>query len=106
MAKKASLVYARADFSYSSRITKPLDLDSILTDPELPRPPATSQLDLRLGARIDGGNDSDVDLSLFVNNVTNSQPLLSLYHEYPGSVWFRSGTFRPRTFGVTLSLRR
>lgn len=102
----SSEVYARADFSYSSRITKPLDLDSILTDPELPRPPATSQLNLRLGARIDGGSDSDVDVSLFVNNVTNSQPLLSLYHEYPGSVWFRSGTFRPRTFGVTLSVRR
>ena len=98
--------YARADFSYSSRISQPLDLDSVLTDPELPRPPATSQLDLRVGARIDRGDDSTVDLSLFVNNVTNSQPLLSLYHEYPGSEWYRSGTFRPRTFGATLSVRR
>lgn len=99
-------LYARADFSYSSRISKPLDLDSVLTDPELPRPPATSQLDLRLGARIDRGDDSTVDVSLFVNNVTNSQPLLSLYHEYPGSVWYRSGTFRPRTVGATVSVRR
>lgn len=101
----ASEVYARADFSYSSRITKPLDLDSILTDPELPRPPATSQLDLRLGTRIDGGGGNKIDLSLFVNNVTNSQPLLSLYHELPGSVWYRSGTFRPRTIGLTATLR-
>lgn len=99
-------LYARADFSYSSRITKPLDLDSILTDPELPRAPSTSQLDLRLGARIGSGEDTSIDASVFVNNATNSQPLLSLYHEYPGSVWFRSGTFRPRTFGVTLSVRR
>jgi len=99
-------LYARADFSYSSRITQQLDLDSVLTDPELPRPPATSQLDLRVGARIYRGEDSTVDASLFVNNVTNSQPLLSLYHEYPGSVWYRSGTFRPRTIGATLSVRR
>lgn len=96
--------YARADYSYSSRITRPLDLDSILTDPELPRPPATSQLNLRFGARI--GGSSNVDVSVFVNNVTNSQPLLSLYHEMPGSTWFRSGTFRPRTIGITLSGRR
>ncbi|BAV64267.1 TonB-dependent receptor [Sphingobium cloacae] len=101
-----SEAYARADFSYSSRITKPLDLDSILVDPELPRPPATSQLDLRFGARIDAGGNSNVDLSFFINNVTNSLPLVSLYHELPGSTWYRSGTFRPRTFGVTLSVRR
>ena len=99
-------LYARADFSYSSRIRKPLDLDSVLTDPDLPRPPATSQLDMRVGGRIDRGDGSNVDVSLFVNNVTNSQPLLSLYHEIPGSVWYRSGTFRPRTIGATISVRR
>jgi len=99
-------LYARADFSYSSRNTKPLDLNSVLTDPDLPRPPATSQLDLRLGARIYRSRDSTVDVSLFVNNVTNSQPLLSLYHEYPGSVWYRTGTFRPRTVGATVSVRQ
>jgi outer membrane receptor protein involved in Fe transport len=98
--------YARADYSYSSRITKPLDANSPLVDVELGRLRATNQLDLRFGARIDAGGDAKADLSFFINNVTNSQPLLSLYHEQPGSTWYRSGTFRPRTFGVTLSVRR
>ena len=101
-----SEVYGRADFSYSSHNNKPLDVNSPLVDPQLPRAPATSQLDLRIGGRFLAAGDSQLDLSLFVNNVTNSQPLLSLYHDTPDSTWFRSGTFRPRTIGATLTMRR
>jgi outer membrane receptor protein involved in Fe transport len=99
-------VYGRADFSYSSKITKPVDVDSPLVDPTLPRPPATSQLDVRFGGRFDLGGETMMDASLFVNNVTNSLPLLALFHENPDSAFYRAGTFRPRTFGVTLTLRR
>ena len=99
-------VYGRADFSYSSRIKKPLDLNSPLTDPNLPRPPATSQLDLRLGSKFDLSDDTSLDVSIFMNNVTNSQPLLALFHETPGSTYYRAGTFRPRTIGLTVSLRK
>ena len=98
-------LYGRADFSYSSRITKPIDVDSPLVDPTLPRAPATSQLDLRFGGRFDVGAGSDIDISLFVNNVTNSQPLLSLFHETPDSTFYRSGSFRPRSVGVTLTVK-
>ncbi len=101
-----SELYARADFSYSSQIDKPVDLESTLVDPTLPRPPETAQLDLRLGSRFDLSNDKDLDVSLFVNNVTNSLPLTSLRHDNPASSLFRSGTFRPRTIGVTVALRR
>lgn len=101
-----SELYARADFTYSSHDKKPIDVDSPLVDPNLPRAPATSQLDLRFGARFEVAQQNDLDVSLFINNVTNSQPLLSLYHETPDSTWYRSGTFRPRTVGVTLSMRR
>lgn len=99
-------LYTRADFSYASHNKKPVDVNSPLVDPEYPRAPATSQLNLRLGARLDAMGEKDLDVSLFANNVTNEQPLLSLYHELPGSLRFRSGTFRPRTFGLTVSLRK
>ncbi|MEO8721956.1 MAG: TonB-dependent receptor [Sphingobium sp.] len=98
-------VYARADFSYSSHNTKPLDLNSPLVDPDLSRAPATSQLDLRAGGRFSAGGKTDLDLSLFVNNVTNEQPLIGLYHDVPGSPFYRAGSFRPRTIGLTLSMR-
>jgi len=32
--------------------------------------------------------------------------VLSLYHELPGSTWYRSGTFCPRTFGITAAFRK
>ena len=99
-------IYGRADFSYSSQIKKPIDLDSPLTDPFLPRPPATSQLDVRFGGKFGIGDDTALDVSVFVNNVTNSQPLLALYHENPGSEFYRAGSFRPRTIGLTVSLRK
>jgi outer membrane receptor protein involved in Fe transport len=93
--------YVRADYSYSSHNDKPVDVASPLVDPNIPRAPATSLLNLRAGARI-----KDVDVSLFVNNVTGSQPLLSLYHDTLTSPAYRSGTFRPRTVGVTATIRR
>lgn len=98
-------VYGRGDFSYSSRIKKPVDVNSPLVDPTLPRPPSTSQLDLRFGGRFEVSSGNEFDLSFFVNNVTNSMPLVSLFHETPDSTFYRSGTFRPRTIGITLSVR-
>lgn len=96
--------YGRADFSYSSKIKKPVDVASPLVDPTLPRPPATSQLDLRMGGRFGMKGDANMDISLFMNNVTNSLPQLGLFHETPDSTFYRAGTFRPRTFGVTVTL--
>lgn len=99
-------LYGRADFSYSSRIDEPVDTNSPLVDPTLPRPPATSQLDARIGGRFEVLDGAQVDVSLFATNITNEQPLVSLFHETPDSTFYRSGTFRPRTIGVTVALRR
>ncbi|WP_288484560.1 TonB-dependent receptor [uncultured Novosphingobium sp.] len=98
-------LYGRADYTYTSKNKRPLDLNSPLVDPVIPRPPATSQLNLRVGGRFSTSGDNNVDFSVFVNNVTNSHPTLSLFHETLDSTWFRAGTFRPRTVGVTFTLR-
>lgn len=92
--------YLRSDFSYTSHDNRPLDLTSPLVDPNLPRAPATSLLNLRAGMRLSG-----VDVSIFANNVTNSEPVLSLGHDTVQSQVFRSTTFRPRTIGLTVTYR-
>jgi outer membrane receptor protein involved in Fe transport len=94
--------YLRADFTYTSHNDKPLDLTSPLVDPDLPRAPATTMLNLRAGLRL----NRDIDVSLFVNNVTNSHPVMSLYHDLPGAQMYRASSFRPRTFGLTATIRR
>ncbi|MGN5496992.1 hypothetical protein, partial [Campylobacter coli] len=58
--------YLRSDFSYTSHDSRPLDLTSPLVDPNLPRAPATSLLNMRAGVRLEG-----FDVSVFANNVTN-----------------------------------
>ena len=93
--------YARADYTHSTHNSKPLDISSPLVDADIPRPLAASNLDLRSGVKF--GN---YDISLFVENVMNNHPLLSLVHDAPGSVNFTSTTYRPRTVGLTLTLRR
>ncbi|MEP7004728.1 MAG: TonB-dependent receptor [Sphingomonas bacterium] len=97
-------LYGRTDLSLTSHVTKPVP-HTPLYDPTLPRSPSTSQLDLRIGSRFKLSSGKDLDLSVFVNNVTNSMPLLALFHENPASTYYRAGTFRPRTVGVTLILR-
>ena len=92
--------YLRSDFSYTSHDSRPLDLTSPLVDPNLPRSPSASLLNLRAGARFKG-----FDLSVFANNVTNSEPVLSLGHDTVQSQVFRSTTYRPRTIGLTLTYR-
>ncbi len=92
--------YFRADYSYSSHDSTPLTVSPII-NPDYPRPPAIHNLDLRVGTRLDGA-----DLSLFVANVTNSQPRIARYEDTPASNWFRAVTLRPRTVGVTLTIRK
>ena len=99
-------IYARVDYAYSSHNDKPLNLESPLVDPALPRPPSTSLLNIRIGTRLKTADRDAIDLSLFVNNVTNSHPVLALYHDTLDSTRFRAGTFRPRTIGLTATLRR
>lgn len=93
--------YVRADYTHTTHDSTPVDTNSPLVDPEIPRAPATSVLDLRAGVRL-----GDLDLSLFANNVLNDNPLLSLGRDALWSEYYRATTFRPRTIGITATLRK
>jgi len=69
-------------------------------DPAIPFDPATNLLNARLGASLHGAQ-----VSLFVNNLLNSHPLLQRTHDIPGSPLFYDNTFRPRTIGATVTYR-
>ncbi|MDY6947688.1 MAG: TonB-dependent receptor [Pseudomonadota bacterium] len=97
---RARDVYLRADYTRNTHDSTPLDLNSPLVDPDIPRAPATSVLDLRAGLRF-----GDMDVSLFVNNALNDNPLLSIGHDDAGSGFYRSTTYRPRTVGITATFR-
>jgi len=94
-------LYVRADYTHSTHDSTPLDPDSPLTDPDLRRAPATSVLDLRAGVRF-----GDLDVSVFANNVFDDDPLLSYGHDFAGSGFYRSTTFRPRSIGISAIFRR
>jgi outer membrane receptor protein involved in Fe transport len=94
-------LYVRADYTRNTHDSTALNIDSPLVDPDIPRAPATSVLDLRVGVRF-----NEVDVSLFANNLLNDNPLLSLGHDDAGSGFYRSTTFRPRTIGITATYRR
>ncbi len=95
-----SSVYLRAQdiyHSFNSGNWPGNNPDSISYDPAIPLPPATNVLDLRAGVVW-----GSFDLSLFVNNATNSHPTLLLFHALPGDPLFTASTFQPLTAGVTL----
>jgi outer membrane receptor protein involved in Fe transport len=98
--------YFRSDFSRSSthRAAGATSPDSSTYRPLFRRQEAYSVLNLRLGTQVlEGG-----DLSVFVNNATNSHPYFGLGNGGPlggyPAVWSAS-TLRPRTYGMTLLYR-
>ncbi len=66
--------------------------------PAIPANPSTNQLNLRTGIAW-----SSFDVSVFVNNLTNSHPALGRYQDTVYSTLFTDTTFRPLTAGVTAS---
>lgn len=93
--------YVRSDFTYSAHDDTPLDLTSPLVDPGIQRRPAASQLDMRAGVRF-----NDLELSVFATNLLNAHPWLGQVHSTLADPNLRSMTFRPRTIGLTATLRR
>jgi outer membrane receptor protein involved in Fe transport len=92
--------YVRADYTHTTRDDKPLEITSPIVNPDIPRPPATSNLDLRVGLRF-----HDAEVALFAQNLTNEHPELARYEDTPPANFFRGATFRPRTIGITGSYR-
>jgi len=72
----------------------------VVFDPDLVADPSTNVLNLRTGLRFDS-----LDVSLFANNVIDTHPQLSLEHTNPGDTRFQAVTLRPRTVGITATLR-
>jgi outer membrane receptor protein involved in Fe transport len=92
--------YVRVDYTHTSKDDAPLEVTSPIVNPDIPRPPATGNLDLRAGLRFD-----NVEVSVFADNLTNEHPRLARYEDTPPANFFRGSTFRPRTIGITGSYR-
>lgn len=97
----SAIGYFRGDLTYASKNEKPLDVASPLVDPSIPRTAARTSLDLRTGIRFD-----EIDVSLFASNLLNAHPELARYSDGFGSGNFRAITLRPRTIGLTATVRR
>lgn len=87
--------YGRVDYTFSSKgiVANPKDFGY---DVGLPGLGATDYLTLRAGVELGG-----IDVSAFVNNVTNSNDPLSRSHDAIGGPLYYVETYRPRTFGMT-----
>ena len=92
-------LYARFDFQFIG-VGPSQDPRVYGYDPEITPTEETRMLNLRLGTYLQGWN-----LSAFVNNVTNNEPVLARDHDTLGSPIFTSFTYRPRTVGLTAALK-
>jgi outer membrane receptor protein involved in Fe transport len=92
-------LYARFDFQFIG-IGPQQDPRVYGYDPALTPTDETRMLNLRLGTYLQGWN-----LSAFVNNVTNNEPVLARNHDTLTSPIFTSFTYRPRTIGLTAALK-
>jgi iron complex outermembrane receptor protein len=90
--------YGRAEDVFHSRNPGPFATQQpgYSYAPLLTANPSTNVVNLRAGVRW-----SNFDVSLFVNNATNSLPILYRTQDTPTSTLFYAKTFRPRTIGLT-----
>jgi iron complex outermembrane recepter protein len=91
-------LYGRAEDVFHSRNPGPFATQQpgYSYAPLLTANPSTNVVNLRAGIRW-----PRYDVSLFVNNVTDSLPILYRTQDTPTSTLFYGKTFRPRTVGVT-----
>ena len=96
--------YGRADYTYTTQWRREGDTQpgTPYYDPRLKPIPAYGVVNVRLGTRFD-----QFDVSLFVDNLTNSAPDLELTSStyYDPQDW-QNTTLRPRTYGLTVAWRR
>lgn len=93
--------YLRVDYRWTDEYPR-ADPNVASYDPEVGPYPnqAYETLNVRLGVTHRG-----LDLSAFVNNATNSRPLLGYFHSYPGEPLYSAIALRPRTVGLTALYR-
>jgi iron complex outermembrane recepter protein len=96
----STTAYARFDYSFAWDKSAPNVPGNFGFDPDLRALPDTSFMSLRAGARF-----REFDISLFVDNLTNSRAALSRNHDGIGGSLFYLQSFRPRTIGLTGQFR-
>jgi outer membrane receptor protein involved in Fe transport len=95
--------FVRADYEFSSRRNRPTNDEDPQTeyyDSGLQPDPATSLVSLRTGITLDSW-----EFNLFMDNVFDAHPQLSLSHQDEFTKLYEAETFRPRTTGVTATYR-
>jgi outer membrane receptor protein involved in Fe transport len=93
--------FVRADYEFTSRRHRPASSEDPQTeyfDPGLHPDPATSLVSLRTGITL-----NQWEFNLFMDNVFDAHPQLSLQHQDEFTLLYTAETFRPRTTGVTAS---
>jgi iron complex outermembrane receptor protein len=93
----------RAQDVFHSRNPGPFTTDNpnaVVYAPERRPDPSTNQLNLAASA-----GWPHLDVSLFVNNALDSQPVLQRRNRIPGDTLFYATTFRPRTLGLAANWR-
>ncbi len=95
--------FFRADYEFASRRHRQLAAEDATTgyyDAGLVPDPATQQVSMRTGITL-----SKVLVELFVENLLNSHPQLSLAHEDKYTQLYTAETFRPRTIGLAVTYK-
>ncbi len=93
--------YLHTDALYwnAQRRSGSTDPDSVIYDPMLAPVPAMFEQNVRLGARWEG-----LDISLFVNNLTDAWPNLAL-SRFSKSIDWTDISLQPRTVGLTATCK-
>ena len=91
--------YFRADVTFRTKGISP-DPNTYSYDAGLTALHSSTVTSLRLGGVVDG-----LDLSLYVNNLTNTHAALFRTHDVVGSPLYYDGSYRPRTIGLTGAYR-
>lgn len=91
--------YVRVDYSFQSKGI-PQNPSAFGYDLGLTTLPSTDSLSMRLGLKF-----PSVDVSLFANNLTNSNDTLSRAHDSTLSSLYYAQSYQPRTIGLTAQIR-
>ncbi|MCI4589577.1 TonB-dependent receptor [Sphingobium sp. BYY-5] len=92
--------YIRGDYTFASHSYAAAEPQGYGYDSGLYALGGRNFVSARMGARFSG-----VDLSVFVDNLLNSNDILSRNHDSIGSSLYYDQTYRPRTVGLTAQVR-
>ena len=91
--------YLRLDYMYTGKYERTTSLGTTSYTAAIFNGNETHTMNARAGVYV-----KDMELAVYVKNLTNSQELLNAT-QYPGSPVINGTTFQPRTFGVQMNYR-